>query len=285
MSVDGGGRDTSPDALVDGDAGDTNIADALPPVDVQPFDADRTGCPTTSPIYVITVETGTLYAFDPPSALFKRIAKLACPGVQGSHPKSMSVNRAGNAYVLFDTSALLSVATTNGACATTSYVRSQEVDFLNFGMSYSTNGGGPSETLFVVSEPTAVGRPRLGTLDGNLHLGIVGAIDVPPGTSMDLTGNASGALFGFAPGDTDSFIVQLDKQTAAIVAETKLPGVSGSYAIAFSFWGDAFYLFTSHGPGFGSTVTRYRPRDGSIVDVASHAETIIGAGSSTCAPD
>jgi hypothetical protein len=43
-----------------------------------------------------------------------------------------------------------------------------------------------------------------------------------------------------------------------------------------------FYLFTA--PGGSSIVTRFRPSDGSLVQVATLSQTIVGAGVSTCAP-
>jgi hypothetical protein len=36
--------------------------------------------------------------------------------------------------------------------------------------------------------------------------------------------------------------------------------------------------------GAGTTVTRYRPADGTTVPVSALTETIVGAGVSTCAP-
>ncbi|MGH7281076.1 MAG: hypothetical protein ACRELY_06100, partial [Polyangiaceae bacterium] len=60
-----------------------------------------------------------------------------------------------------------------------------------------------------------------------------------------------------------------------------LPGVTIQGGWAFGFWGGDFYTFTGGGP---STVTRFRPSDKSIVQVATYPSEIVGAGVSTCAP-
>jgi hypothetical protein len=65
-----------------------------------------------------------------------------------------------------------------------------------------------------------------------------------------------------------------------------LPGVDLGGAWAFAFWGGDFYLFTAPGGnGTSSLVTRYRPSDGSVTQVAmAPGVTIVGAGVSPCAP-
>jgi len=61
-------------------------------------------------------------------------------------------------------------------------------------------------------------------------------------------------------------------------------GPSGGGSWAFAFWGGDFYTFTAQDLNAGSVVTRFRPSDGSIVQVGHTAESIVGAGVSTCAP-
>ncbi|MBL8607703.1 MAG: hypothetical protein JNL38_10300 [Myxococcales bacterium] len=79
-----------------------------------------------------------------------------------------------------------------------------------------------------------------------------------------------------------SFVGQIDKTNARVVAESALPTVEQGQGWAFAFWGGDFYLFTA--PGGGSTVTRFRPADGSVTAVGSWPSVIVGAGVSTCAP-
>lgn len=61
-----------------------------------------------------------------------------------------------------------------------------------------------------------------------------------------------------------------------------LPGVTQASGYAFAIWGGDFYLFTA--PFDGTIVTRFRASDGSIVQVATSPQVIVGAGVSTCAP-
>jgi hypothetical protein len=62
-----------------------------------------------------------------------------------------------------------------------------------------------------------------------------------------------------------------------------LPGVDIAGGWAFAFWGGDFYTFTA--PGDTSTVVqRFRPSDGTVVQVASLSLVVVGAGVSTCAP-
>jgi len=77
-------------------------------------------------------------------------------------------------------------------------------------------------------------------------------------------------------------VLRIDKATAEILEETPLPVGGASSALAFAYWGGDFYIFTS--PGGPTTVTRYRPSDGTVVEIATLNETVVGAGVSTCNP-
>jgi hypothetical protein len=80
--------------------------------------------------------------------------------------------------------------------------------------------------------------------------------------------------------------VEIDKDTAAVTTLAPLPGIVFGGGWAFAFWGGDFYTFTAPGgTNSSSIVNRYRPSDGSIVQVATTPGlTIVGAGVSTCAP-
>jgi hypothetical protein len=100
----------------------------------------------------------------------------------------------------------------------------------------------------------------------------------------ELTGTGSGGLFGFWDPNQglDSAIVQIDKATAQVTNSSTLDGVQQGTGWAFAFWGGDFYTFTA--PNGTSVVTRFDPNTGSITQVASTTEVIVGAGVSTCAP-
>lgn len=281
----------------DGDAGARLDAardvalDALPPLEAGPIaDASRTDCPDADAtvVYLVTSDN-ELFAFDPPSLATRLVGKLACPAGSAT-PFSMAVDRRGLAYVLFTNGELFRVSTATAACAATGYAPGQ-AGFQTFGMGFSSNGGGPAETLYVVESDFdgATGRGRLGAIDtSTLKLSVVGTI-APPVPRAELTGTGDGRLFAFW-GDPDrsqgSHVAQLDKGTAQVLAQSFLPTVGlPRMAFAFAFWGGDFWIFTSRGPfaGAGSDVTRFTPGQPAAL-VTSLPSTIVGAGVSTCAP-
>lgn len=276
-----GSSDASVDGTVDDDA-DAGDEDALPGLDVQPNpDVVRNDCPDADAtlIYVVTSDTDELLSFYPPDGSFKTIGVLRCPD-PGHHPFSMAVDRKGVAFVVFDDGNLFRVSTATGACIPTSY-RPNQLNVQTFGMGFSTDFLGPTETLFVAadSDTSLLGSINLSTF----NLSLVGPFN-PNIVRGELTGTGDGRLFSFytkdlAPG---SFIGEIEKTSAKIVAETPLPTVNQGQAWAFGFWGGDFYTFTA--PNGGSTVQRYRPSDGSVATVSSYPSLIVGAGVSTCAP-
>jgi hypothetical protein len=84
-----------------------------------------------------------------------------------------------------------------------------------------------------------------------------------------------------------SSIVEIDPRTGRVLAKSDLTVGSVDDGFAFAFWGGDFWLFTTPGTQVlppPSTVTRYRPNDGSTVVMATAPIAIVGAGVSTCAP-
>ncbi len=109
------------------------------------------------------------------------------------------------------------------------------------------------------------------------------------GRNAELTGTGDGRLYGFFT-TTPVQVAQIDKSTGAITSTRMLPTVETPDDWAFSFWGGAFYLYTSPSqsshPERTSNVTLYRPSD-DTVDPAYMVNVgfrIVGAGVSTCAP-
>lgn len=275
----------------DGARKDAEDTDALPPIDAGPKpDVDRTDCPDADAtlIYVVT-SSNELLSFYPPTATFRTIGNLACPGP--GNPFSMAVDRKGIAYVLYtvnarDPSGIFRVSTATGACVATSFVTGQS-GFQTFGMGFASNTIGASETLYVASDERTTGASgRLGSIDvSSFKLTPVGTFQ-PSLTGAELTGTGAGNLFAFYPandGSNGSVIGQIDKSTAQVVAADPLPTVDQGNGWAFAFWGGDFWLFTSPG-GSGSRVTRYRPSDKTTSVITSFSGEIVGAGVSTCAP-
>jgi hypothetical protein len=259
--------------------------DALPPIDVRPPPPDAfTDCPDAGAtlVYVIT-NSNNLYSFYPPTAAFSLIGTIACPSPSGSTPFSMAVDHKGIAYIVFQSGELFRVSTLTAACQPTKFVSGQGGFASTFGMAFSGDNTPNGESLYVAGD---MSPPELGRIDvSTFTLTRVGAFN-PPITMAELTGTRAGDLFGFwAPGgngSTDSAIVQIDKSNASVTNSSALPGVTQGSGWAFAFWGGDFYTFGA--PNGTTVVTRFRPSDGSIVQVATIADTVVGAGVSTCAP-
>jgi hypothetical protein len=246
-------------------------------------------------IYVIG-ESNNLYSFNPSTGDHDLIGKISCPD-PGSSPFSMAVDRAGIAYVVFESNTdglatgLFRVSTKSATCEPTAYDPTQN-GRATFGMGFVANvgdGGDAGETLFVSQDMdgSVMSNGLLATIDtttftltniGPFHPRVEGA---------ELTGTGGGRLFAFSPaieGMGESLIAQIDPATAAVIAEDPLPGIFQGGGWAFGFWGGDFYTFTSTGRTGPTTVTRFDPQDMSITPVATIGDNIVGAGVSTCAP-
>ena len=282
--------DVGPDVTEEPDAAEE---DALPPLDVieEPINV----CPDAGStlIYLITSQN-VLMTFYPPTATFTPIGTISCP--DPSSPFSMAVDRtSGLAYVEFQSGSIYRVTTTSPpGCSPTSFVSGQgnppypQV----FGMGFAANPVDAStpETLYVAGDTmgVAMGQGILASIDTTtFQLTQVGLFN-PVINGVELTGTGSGELFAFYQTSAGSGAIgQIDRATAQVIAQANLPGVSVENGWAFAFWGGDFYLFTAPGdPGTNppSIVTRYRPSDGTIVQVAETSLRIVGAGVSTCAP-
>jgi hypothetical protein len=264
-----------------------DVVDAGADIEEPPFDAPPLLCDDAGItfIYVVSAQN-TLFSYDPPSGVFTSIGTINCPASLGATPFSMAVDRGGTAYVIFTDGHLFKVNTATAACKATKFVPGQE-DFFTFGMGFSSNTNDPGETLFIATPGVLPDKFEavLASIDTNtLDLNTIGIIS-PPIERTELTGTGDGRLFVFSldnPGP-GSHVSELDKTTAKLLSSTALAVGSANDAFAYAFWGDAFYFFNSPG-GSTSTVTRYDPKDKSLVKVGTIAQTIVGAGVSTCAP-
>ena len=275
---DGGRRDGARDGEPE--------EDALPPIDARPpVDVVRNDCPDADAtlIYVITTNY-QLHSFNPPDGAFKFIGNIACPAALDATPFSMAVDRKGTAYILFTDERLYRVSTLNAACVGTTY-QPRQFGFGVFGMGFATNSVGPTETLFIAGDDRTAGADGLARIDPTTFE--LTPVDdfFPTIRFAELTGTGDGRLFGYyrkGANTPPSFIGEIDTTTANVVAEKRLGTVDQGQGWAFAFWGGDFYVF--HAPGGSSVVTRYRPADDSVTQVATLPSVIVGAGVSTCAP-
>ena len=260
---------------------DTAFPDVLPPLDVQPHpDVVVNGCfdAGATQIYLVT-EENELMSYYPPTGMLTTIGLLSCPTMTAS-PFSMAVDRLGTAFVLFSDGSLFRVSTATAACISTPYVPGQ-LGFMTFGMGFSGNPADGGETLYVAGN-TGQGLASIDTT--SFKLSFVGSFAPAPILAAELTGTGDGRLFTFYNDNGGSAVTEVDPGSGTELATTPLPTVNQGSGWAFAFWGGDFYLFTA--PGAQSTITRFRPSDGSVTVLTQLAPgtIIVGAGVSTCAP-
>ena len=274
-------REDGASVETDAEAAD-GVPDALPGVGdehaaTRPSDCDDAGL--TRFIYVVTQQEDLL-SFDPLAATFGPIGKLDCPGARGGTPFSMAVDRQGTAYVVYSSGALFRVSTRTAECTPTPLVMAQ--GFTTFGMAFLDRGGS-TDTLYIATDGVPAPGPgpsALATIDlSSFEVSVIGPVSL---ALAELTGSPDGRLFAYHGVGTSSAIAQVDPDSAQLVANSNLPGLSEGAAWALGYWGGDFYVFTA--PTGTSVVHRFRPSEGSVVQVAQLNATIFGAGVSTCAP-
>jgi hypothetical protein len=277
--------DGGPDARRDASLDASDFVDAIPPLDVRPpVDVDRRDCPDADSTLIYTItETYDLQSFNPATRQFRTIGKISCPVSAGNTPFSMAVDRTGVAYVLFTDYRLYRVSTLTAACLGTTYL--PQAGFQKFGMGFTTNAGGPDESLYIAGDTNGGGASGFARIAiPSFNLTKVGDF-VPPIEQAELTGTGDGRLFAFysqGAGSPPSFIGEINTSTGAVVGERRFDTVDQGRGWAFAVWGGDFYMF--HAPNGRTVVTRWRPADDSVTQVATSSLKVVGAGVSTCAP-
>lgn len=241
----------------------------------------------TKDVFVISAQNA-LYQFHPPTLTFKNLGLLQC-ATGGAVPTSMAVDRRGIAWVRHSDGSLWKVRTKDLACEPTRFTAPAEGGFAQFGMGFSTQTKGGTNEVLYLSDHEGGGLAKLDA--ESMVLSFIGEYTGPlKGKTSELTGTGDGKLYGLFV-TLPVQIAELSKGTGEILSTKELPAVYSGDAWAFSFYGGDFYVYTHQGSGGlpqndkGSTVTRYRPSDGSVEVVKTNLGfTIVGAGVSTCAP-
>ncbi|MDP8998808.1 MAG: hypothetical protein M3O46_01715 [Myxococcota bacterium] len=242
--------------------------------------------------------------FDPPAATFARVVEIAClPPIQ--LPTALGVDRQGNPYIagISIDRQLLRIDAVAGACHRTGF----EPNLAGFGIAFSMEPRSGGDTLYAIEDG------ELASLDtstfNRMIIGPVGVMTTSgsgsAGTASFLTGTSAGDLFttyplrlvpssppaqrsrsqpGMMVSPPIVSIGEVSKSTGAVTDRWSLtlPATGPSQIQAFAFWGGDFYFFVMSGAG--TAVWRFRPSDGSTVQVAQTPEIILAAGVSTCAP-
>jgi hypothetical protein len=288
------GTDLGDAGEVDGSEEASQVFDAPPQ---PPDDAGLVGdgstvavdCPGGTQLIYVASEERELYSFDPVQATFQSIGNIDC--ANGIYVNSMAVDRSGNAWVNYGDGSLWKSSTQKGGCTSTNFLPGQQGVTL-FGMGFSTKSAtSTDETLYIDD----LGGGGLGMIDlDTMTLMRFGPF---PGSltnrTCELTGTGDGRLFGFFAGSSyddasAAAVIGLDPDTEAATQQWPLASIDTGSDWAFAFWGGDFYLFSADKYDANdpyTTVTRFRPTDGSLVVVAQNIGfRVVGAGSSTCAP-
>lgn len=252
------------------------------------------GCSAEAKLIYLVDDRNNFMSFSPANDAhaFTPIATLDCPlndPYIGGSPFSMSVDREGKAWVLYNTGEIFYVNTKTGQCAPSNHVPGQS-GYELFGMGFVSNApGSADETLYIFGgKEMALDRGNLATIDpATLQLDTIGPLALRD-QSPELTGTGNAKLFGYFPG-AGAFVAEIDKTTGTFLQEWPVPDVGQVTAWAFAHWGGRFYLFVTAVASTDwvekSMVLRLDPKDGKVDTVVEEVPLrIVGAGVSTCAP-
>lgn len=235
------------------------------------------GCSDEAKLVYLLGKTQELYKFDPGALALTQVGVLACPQNGGTAtPFSMSVDRAGVAWVLYNDGHLFHVDTTTAACTATNFAPNQQ-GFKKFGMGFvSDAAGSDAETLYVANEF------GIGSIDTqSLSVSPIGQFGFS--AAAELTGTGDGRLFGLFFG-FPPYIAEIDEATSSLGPEAPLDAVDVGTGFAFAFWGGSFWVFTAPN-GSSSQIDRYDPATKTSATVKKDLGfKVVGAGVSTCAP-
>ena len=255
-------------------------------------DAPTTGssCAVGADLVYVASEERNLYSFDPTKATFSPLGSIDC--AQGVYVNSMAVDRNATAWINFGDGSLWKADTQHPVCTATGFLPNQQGVGL-FGMGFAAKAKGSSEDLLFIDDLSGGGLGfidqstmtlnRLGPFTGGLA-----------NQDCELTGTSNASLFGFFAGGPLSgdagaaSVVALDPTSLTALSQWPLQNVDTGSDWAFAAWGGDFYLFTANKydqTNPDTTVTRFRPSDGSLTVIAQNIGfRVVGAGSSTCAP-
>lgn len=259
-------------------------------------------------VYVLSADNASfppvsyVWSFDPANKQFTQLFALSCPVPNDGlfwQPNSMAVDRNAIGWVNLVGSDLVGLSDAAGlifqvdlakkSCEAAPSVHLPS-GWFRLGMGFATDAlGSTSETLYVTGTSSGGSSPGLGKIDTksktlNKNPGPWNGDAMLAGQDAELTGTGDAKLFGFFT-TSPVRVAEIDKSTAKILSNHQVGNVPKPSAWAFSFWGGAFYFYTSDGV-VNSTVTRFDPATKQVD--ASYAlsapAVIVGAGVSTCAP-
>lgn len=280
----GEGADMSGSSSSDSGTGGGQDATA----DMTPVDRFK-DCPVAArPVYVVDAAGFKLLSFDPPTLTFEEVGSVAgCPSqVSGATPFSMAVDRDANAWVLYNSGELFIYEIENRRCLPTNFRPTQ--DFALFGMGFVLDWPDLQEDILYIagdgSGPGDMNPSDLGRVNfvASTYERIAGPLPGDP----ELTGTASGELWGFFPGTMPAQVARIDRETGDLRERFDIPQIDDQAAAwAFAFWGGDFWVFYTGAADDSTRVIKVDPETNQSTEVLRDTGyLIVGAGVSTCAP-
>jgi hypothetical protein len=246
----------------------------------------------TKLIYLVDSSNNFL-SFDPrllPGDPFHVIGRLTCE--RGS-PFSMSVDRSGTAWVLYEDGELFKVDIADAHCDRSGYIAGASGSS-TFGMGFATDApGADTEKLYIASDDATNALHAIDTTK-DLTPKRMGTIQAANSPNPELTGGSDAKLYGFYPQSAGiAFVQQIERTSGKEVGPRWSLGTAplgDVNAYAFAQWAGVFYIFvtTFDGDTFeqNSSVRSLDPQTGRFETVMQHTPfRVTGAGVSTCAPE
>jgi len=238
-------------------------------------------CAESAKVIYLVTEENILYSFNPETpgmAAYKKIGTLNCPS--NSTPQSMSVDRAGKAYVFYSSGDLFQVDTSNASCKSTSYNHPAPYAVsYQLGMGFTADANGSQGQRLYIQSPDF----GLAVVDTNNFS--VDKKGVFVNVAAELTGGIDAKLFRFDAANAKLMEVAQDTWQLTNIHTFNLSDVM---AWAFSRYAGKFYMYTASSDGFEvepSRTTVYDPETNSeSTRDANLGVTVVGAGQSTCVP-
>lgn len=292
VSTSNATTNANPNAVANNVASNATTPNANPNATANNSDVNGVCPPEARPVYVVeaaeegSFAQGKLVRWNALERTFTEIGELDCPTFSGDLPFSMSVDRQGVAWVLYQSGDIFNVSTTDGSCTATGF-QSGQLGFEVFGMGFVLNSPDlPAESLFI-----AGGRPS----DIGLGTARLGVIRIPSlevvelstiGGWPEMSGTAAAELWAFFPQGDPPRVALVEPTSGEETTSYPINSIDGEpNAWAFAHWGGNFYLFYKSQTDPSTRVFELNGETGAVEEVVSDSgRYIVGAGVSTCAP-
>ena len=275
---------TSPDASLPDGEPDASSEDSSPDVSTPMIDVDAPPpidamtpdglllCPDGgASLAYLWGQTGTLYTFDPATLAAQPLGVVVCPTTET--PWTLSVSRAGFAYMMYQDWNIYRVDLATLACEATPYQQGQ-LGFAGEG-AIAVSRGEAAERLYVYGMNGGA-APVLAVTDlTSFVLTAVGPVSPNPNAfPVDMQADAFGRLFVLSE---SGVLIQLDAATAGVLGQNQTTfETANSWAVMT--WNDQIYFFG------GSEVSLYNLATQELLPlgVVAEGDSIVGASAVAC---